>query len=184
MEDQAIIQLFFERNETAINELKQKYGSYCHTVACNILENEEDAQECINDALLRVWNSIPPNQPQSLLAYFRSVTRNICYDRYRHQQRRGGKNTVTVALDEIESVFFDCSDPESEHIQKEISSAIATFVDQLKEFDRNIFLCRYYYFFSVTDIAKRYHKSRQHIQTTLTRTLKKLKQYLEKENFV
>jgi len=185
MEDNHIIQLFFQRNESAINESKQKYGKLCQTVAYNILGNREDAEECVNDTLLRAWNSIPPDQPHSLLAYLRTITRNLAYDRYRSRKRnRRGNNTVNIALEEIDSVFTHHNTPESEQIQKEMMHAISEFVNTLKEFDRNVFLCRYYYFFSVNDIAAQHGKSRQHINVILTRTLKKLKEYLEKENYL
>ena len=185
MEDQSIIRLFWNRDEQAIEESKKKYGSYCHTVAYRILENCEDAEECVSDTWLKAWNSIPPHQPKSLSAYLGKITRNLAYDRYRYyRQKKRGQGEAAIAFDELEAVLASDGNPEEEYDRKALANMIQRFLATLSERDRNILLCRYFYVYPIKDIAQSNNKSPKYIQLILTRTLKKLKKFLEKENYL
>ena len=103
MEDSAIIDLYWARQERALEETDRKYGSYCWTIAHNILKNRQDTEECVNDTWLKAWNAMPPHRPAILSSFLGTITRNLSLDRYqagRTGKRGGGR--VTVALDELE----------------------------------------------------------------------------------
>ena len=102
MEDQKIIELYFDRNETAISETDKKYGSYCHTIAYRILQNLPDAEECVNDTWLRAWNAMPPQRPSVLRQFLAKITRNLSLDRWRgaNAEKRGG-GEAALALEEL-----------------------------------------------------------------------------------
>lgn len=184
MEDHAILVLFHERREDALALVRQKYGSYCHAIAYRILSSHEDAEECLNDALLRAWQNIPPDAPQSIAAYLASITRHLALDRYRrqHSQKRTS-GEADLALSEIETVFASDHDLDDAMAEAELVRAINTFLKSLPERERTIMICRYFHLYSVADIAKRYQMKEKAVYALLSRTLKKLKKYLEKENY-
>lgn len=183
MNDPNILKLFENRNEQAIKECQKAYGNYCHSIALRILENQEDAEECVADTLLRAWNAIPPARPASLATWLGTVTRNIAIDRYRqkHSQKRGGGD-ISIAFQEIEEVFSIQGTPDEALDRKELAQTLNRFLATLSERDRNILLARYYFLYPTKDIAKQYGKSEKYVRVILTRTLEKLKKLLEKEN--
>ena len=185
MEDVSIIALYNERNESAITECSRKYGNYCHSIAYRILKSQEDAEECVLDTWVKAWNRIPPDQPDSLAAYLGTITRNLSFDRRRNQntKKRGG-NEIDLVLDELEAVLADPTLPDRTCEQKELSELINRFLARLPERDRNILLCRYYFVYPVKDIAKNNKMTPTHVRKVLERTLTKLKQFLEKENYL
>ena len=182
MEDQSIVALYLERNERAISESESKYGRFCFTVADRILHNAADSEECVNDTWLKAWNAIPPDQPRSLSAYFGSITRNLAYNRYHHQkrQKRGG-NGIDLALEELEAYLPAQETPEDILEEKELAALINRFLATLSPRDRRILLRRYFYLDPVGEIAEAEGKSPRYVGVILNRSLKKLKNFLEKE---
>ena len=182
MEDLQIIQLFFDRSEEAIKALSEKFGRYSSTIARNILGNASDAEECVNDALLHVWNSIPPKRPDSLKAFVGKITRNLALDAYdkRTTQKRGG-GQIALALDELSEVVGDNADP-AEHMEaEELSELINNFLASLPEDKRVLFMKRYWYLESVKDIAVDQAMTESNVKTTLFRIRQQLKEELTKE---
>ena len=129
MEDKQIIELFLSRSEQAIYEAEIKYGRYCHKIAFNILGNDEDSEECVNDALMRLWSSIPPNEPQSLLSFVGRITRNLALDRLRQKNsdKRGG-GEIPLVLDEISEFVSGGDQIERLHESQEITDALNKFL--------------------------------------------------------
>lgn len=182
MEDREIIAMFFNRSETAIEKASQKYGGLCYTVSNNILNNSEDAKECVNDTMLKAWNTIPPQKPKCLSAYLAKIARNLALDRYRFYHRKK-RDCFTEILEEAEDVFISEDLAEQEACRKELVNAINKFLGKLSDKKRRIFLGRYWFCESVGDLAKKYGSSENVISVTLSRTRKELKDYLKKEGF-
>ncbi|MBR6274042.1 MAG: RNA polymerase sigma factor [Lachnospiraceae bacterium] len=184
MEDKEIVGLFWERNEQAINESQNKYGSYCYTVSYNILEDRSDAEECVNDTWLKAWNAIPPNRPSVLATFLGKITRNLSFDRYKekHREKRGGHN-VDLVLDELEEIVSGKDDPEERYLRKELMREINRFLGKLPEKKRYMFIQRYWYGMTITKIAERFLVSENNATVTLSRIRKELKEYLEKKEY-
>lgn len=184
MEDAQIIELYWQRNEQAVEETEYKYGSYCRTVAYNILANREDARECVNDTLLRAWNTIPPQKPVCFSLFLAKITRNLAFDRYRAMQtKRRRHSRAEDAMEEL----AQCISPhntEQEFMQSELSSTISRFLRSLPERECSIFLRRYFFVETPAEIAKRCSLKKSNVLVILSRTRKKLKEYLEKEAFI
>lgn len=140
MEDSAIIGLYWERNEQAIQETDVKYGPYCHTIAYNILENQEDSEECVNDTWLRAWNSMPPQRPNYLRLFLGKITRNLSLDVWKNKQagKRGG-GELALALDELTECVADTKDVEGALQAKELAETIERFLHTLPKRDRELF---------------------------------------------
>lgn len=185
MEDKKIIALYFDRNTEAIERSAERYGSYCKAIARNILQNEQDEEECVNDALLSAWNSIPPSRPENLGAYLGKLTRSKAIDRWRalRREKRGG-TAVTVALEEIAEVIPAGDGPEQAVMRKELTQAIHRFLGSLGETERDVFLCRYWYFEDINGICSRFDFSRSKVESMLHRSRYKLKRFLQKEELI
>lgn len=182
MTDEAIIELYFLRDERAITESDSAYGAYCLAVASNVLTSCEDAKECVNDTWLRAWNSIPPNRPSVLRLFFARITRNLAYNKARENgaAKRGGE--LHSALDELEGVIGENS--VDRHIEgSELTRIINEFLATLDERERGVFIRRYFFVEPTGVIADRYALSRANVLTVLSRTRKKLKRHLEKEGY-
>ena len=178
MDDTEIIELFFERSETALKHTTEKYGKLCLRIARNILGNDEDAQETLNDVLSRLWESIPPERPQSLKAYACRIARNTSINRAEKEgaKKRGGE-FVKIGEEWLE-IFPDDTDVASEIALKDV---FERFLDTLETTERNIFVRRYWFSDSVKDIAAFYGMGESRVKTSLFRTRKKMKDYLVKE---
>ena len=184
MDDGKIIELFWRRDELALCEARTKYGACCFTVSNNILSNASDAEECVNDTLLRAWDSIPPERPARLKYFLLRIVRNVSLDRYRaaRAKKRGG-GEIALVLDELN----DCAGGETAESAaelKELGGAIAAFVKTLPEREKTVLLSRYFYTEPVADIAKRMGLSESNVMTILSRARKKLREHLEKEGFI
>ena len=183
-EDSRIIELYFERNESAVAETDKKYGAYCMTVSKNILGNEEDAKECLNDTYLAAWNSIPPKIPEKLSLFLGKITRNLSLNRYRkNETKKRGGGTADIVFDEIGEIISGSENPEEKFERKEIIGAVNEFLRTLPEEKRSIFICRYWYFDSIEDIAARFGKKESGIYSSLERTRKNLWKYLSERGF-
>ena len=182
MLDEQIIELYWARSEDAISCTEQKYGSYCRTIAWNILYSEEDTVECLNDTWLRAWQAIPPTRPQILKAFLGKITRNLALNMYekQHAQRRGS-GEVTVCLDELgESVpSFERTDAVVENMV--LTETINRFLKGLSEEDRRFFVQRYYYLLPVKEVASLAGMGESRVKMRLSRIREKLKNMLEKE---
>ena len=181
MEDIEIIELYWQRDERAVKESDAKYGRLCKGIALRLLENMEDSEECVSDTWLRAWNTIPPQRPEILRAFFAKITRNLALDRCRSSaaQKRGG-GEVVAALDELK----DCVSGgtiESELERKELVAAINDFLRGLDEKERQLFLRRYWLAESVSAIAKKSGMSANAVSLRLMRLRAKLKEHLERE---
>ena len=183
MEDSTIIALYWDRDERAIQETAQKYGAYCHTVAYHILKNRQDAEECVNDTYVRAWNAMPPQRPAVLRAFLGKITRNQAINVYRasHAKRRGG-GRMTAVLHELENCVAD--GPETALEEAELSRSLDQFLRQLSPKDCCVFVRRYWYLDSVQEIAARYHMAVGSVKSSLFRTRKKLREYLEQEGIL
>ena len=146
MEDTHIVDLYWARSETAIAETSAKYGSYCYSIAYNILANAEDADESVNDTYLNAWNSMPPHRPAILSTFLGKITRRVSIDKWRGRTaEKRGNGEIMLVLDEL----FDCV-PSSQNVEHEIETAelakvINDFVMSLPPMDRRVFICRYWY---------------------------------------
>lgn len=184
MDDREIVNLLWQRNETGISELEQKYFAYCHTIAMNILRNAEDAEECVADTWLRVWSSIPPNCPESLKLYVARIVRNLAFNRYRdsHAEKRKGDQLCTP-LEELSECIPGQFSMEDILKRWELNRIIQRFIAGLHTNERNLFLRRYYYADDISAIAHRYRMTENHVSVTLYRIRKRLKKLLEKEGY-
>lgn len=176
MEDVKIVQLYWDRNESAITETSNKYGSYCTSIAQNILGNHEDALECVNDTYLNAWNSIPPHRPNMLSTFLGKITRNLSFNKYKHDHaRKRGDGQLPAALDELSECVSGKEDVSAEIEYYELVKCIDSFLDSLPLDKRKIFVCRYWYNDSITEIAKQFHMKENAVSMTLARLRKKLK---------
>lgn len=184
MTDREMIDLFFARDERALHEVEKKYGNYCRVIAMRILNVYEDAEECVNDTWLSLWKSVPPNRPENLGAYVSRITRNHALSRLRSQsaEKRGGN--VTVMLGELDDCLSDFRSAEDEYTMKELKEAVRKFCKSLSERDRSIFLSRYFYAHSETEISDAFDISESYVHTLLVRIRKKLKKFLSKEGLL
>lgn len=179
MEDSTIVQMYWDRDENAISATSEKYGPYCISIARNILESHEDAEECVSDAYLNTWNSIPSNRPELLSAYLGKIVRNLSFNRYKkNRAKKRGKGEVAVVLDELEEVIADSKTPEAEWNRNFLVECINGFLAELPENKRNLFVCRYWYSDSVKDIAKNFGMTETNVSVTLKRLREKLHSYL------
>ena len=178
MNDKQIVEMLFSRSEAALSTVQNKYGKYCHQVAYNILGNNSDAEECVNDTYLKVWQSIPPNRPDNLLAYIARIARNLSLDRLRKNSAQK-HSSATVILEEVSDIVSDGDRDFSDDLLARI--AINSFLENLPARDRKIFVQRYWYSYSSKDIAEGIGKDEYYVNVKLARLRAKLKIHLEKE---
>ena len=184
MEDSEIVQLFLLRDMNALGQIQTKYGAYCMHIAYNVLGVQEDAEECVNDALLKIWHAIPPNRPDDLKAFLARTVRNTALDRLRiiNAQKRGGGQVVSV-LSELSECASDSRTPESIYSEQELKREIDRFLSSLSARERGIFIRRYYFAENTAQIAAKYGIKEKNVNQTLYHTRKKLKKHLKKEGF-
>ncbi len=182
MEDEKIVALYFERNEDAIQESEVKYGKYCHTISYNVLRNVEDTEECVNDTWIHAWNAIPPTRPVSLKAFLGKIARNLSLNRLQenHAQKRGNGENYT-ALEELDEILSAPRTVEEEVEGKLLKETIDLFLEGLSEKYRIVFMQRYWYFYSIEEIARLNGYTVNNVKSLLFRTRKRLKDHLEKE---
>ncbi len=184
MEDRQIITLYNQRDERAIAETSKKYEKYCYRISYDILYDDFDANECVNDTWFKTWNAIPPAQPNCLRLFLAKITRNLSLDRYKakHRDKRGGGETA-LAYEEIGGTLADTRDLESEFEQNELLNVIEAFLQSLPKRECNIFIRRYFYMASTSEIAKRHGVSETNVHKILSRTRAKLRTELEKRGY-
>ena len=184
MDDAKIIQLFWDRSQDALTEVQSKYGQYCFSIANNVLSDSSDSEECVNDCLLKAWNSIPPGNPACLKTYLGKLTREIAVDRLR-------KKTAAKRVPESETIPFDERDeiigdrgPDASVGVRELSRLISAFLRSQKEEDRNLFIRRYWYGDPIAKICERYGYGKSRVLVKLKRTRDRLARFLTKEGYL
>lgn len=181
MDDWKIIELFYDRSEQAIIELSNKYGAICSKIAFNILNNRQDTEECVNDAYLGTWNTIPPQNPNPLLSYVCRIVRNLAIKKYRANTAIKRNSIYDIALDELENCFPSINSVEDHFNATDTAHIIDKFLETLDKKNRIIFVRRYWYSDSISDIAKLFHTNNHNISVRLSRTREKLKKFLIQE---
>ncbi len=184
MDDRSIIKLFFDRDENALLQIEEKYSKYCTKLAKNITGSDEDADEVWNDTMLSAWNSIPPEDPQSLKIYLVAIARNHSLSRYRKQTAGKRGCEISVCLEEAEEFLADTKNISEDYEMRELRELLDRFLKSLPERECNIFIRRYYHCDTIPDIAKRCGIKEAHCLVILSRTRKKLKAELEKGGYV
>lgn len=184
MTDREIIDLLFERKQSALSALESKYGKYCKSVAMNILSDPLDAEECLNDALYAVWNKIPPNKPKDLGAYLSMIIRNVAVSRLRRISAEKRSEDLPVIIEELDECLSDAKSAEDECVSNELKDALNRFYKTLSVRERDVFMSRYFYAYSLDDISEAFHISVDYARIMLSRTRKKLKKFLQKEKLI
>lgn len=179
MDDERIIELFFQRSEHAIDELSKKYGAVSMHTACNIVGNREDAEECVNDAYLGVWNAVPPKRPNPLLAFLLRVVRNISINRYTYNNRQKRSDPYAECVDELSYCLTSGETVEAHMDAKELTRQIEAFLDSLSQTNRMLFVRRYWYVDSYASLSAATGLRENTIRTRLTRMRTDLKKYLQ-----
>lgn len=180
MDDNQIIELYFARNEQAIKETDAKYGKLCFSVANRILENNEDSEECVNDTYLNAWNKIPPTRPNHFSAFLCKITRLISLKKLEFSSALKRTSAVIVSFEELEGVLQDPKiSPATD--AEDLGNLISAFLRREKEDARNIFLRKYFFCDSVSEIAERYRLNENTVKSMLFRTRNRLREYLRKE---
>ncbi|MBR2943933.1 MAG: sigma-70 family RNA polymerase sigma factor [Clostridia bacterium] len=179
MDDSKIIELYFSRDEKAIEHTSDKYGRLCYYVAYNILKSQEDSEECVNDTYIRLWETIPPTVPQSLGAYSAKITRNLSLDKCKEKgAQKRGENDAPPSYEELEACLpSKDGEPVDELILKE---CINTFLASLDKEKRVIFIQRYFYMCEIKEIAKKNFLTEANVKVTLSRLREKFKKHLER----
>lgn len=185
MEDSQIIELYWQRNTDAISETSEKYGTYCFSIAENILYSAEDSRECVNDTWLCAWNAIPPQRPAILRLFLAKITRNLSFDRFRSKkaEKRGG-GELPLVLDELEECLDSGTNVEAAYESRELEEFVRQFVRALPKRERDLFVRRYFFTEPVAAAAKRYGLTENNAAVILSRTRKKLKDELRKGGYL
>ena len=182
MEDSVIIDLYWAREERALSETDTKYGGYCRSIAHNILRNREDTEECVSDTWLHAWNAMPPQRPSILSSFLGRITRNLSFDRCRRQNaEKRGSGALPLALDELSECVPAGGSVEQTMDERELGQAIDRFLRTIPEKQCSLFLRRYWYAESISQIAERYSLKENTVKSILFRTREQLRKFLQKE---
>ena len=183
MDDKRIVELFHERSEQAIKELSEKYGFVCKRLAFNILKNEADADECLNDSYLKIWNSVPPEDPDPLLTYTCKIVRNTAIHMYDVNTAQKRNSFYDSPIDELENFLFDSEGVEETLAAKELKKAIEEYLSHTDRESRFIFIRRFWFCDEIGDIAEAVGKSPRYVSLKLFRIKEDLKKYLIKKGY-
>lgn len=180
MDDEKIIELLFARDERALRLIEEKYGALCRYIASNILETREDADECVSDVMLALWNAIPPDHPYDLRAYIGKAVRNraLVISRDTNAWKRGGR--ITVVGEEYLSILDDGTDLASDYEARRAGKIVSDFLRGIGEEQRDIFVMRYWFGMTYKAIAEQTNYSEGKVKMSLMRTRKKLAEELRK----
>lgn len=181
MDDSKIVKLLFERSEQAITELSVKYGAACARIAENILGTACDAEECVNDAYLAVWNTVPPQNPDPLSSYLFRITRNTALKRYRANTAKKRNSHFDIALDELAECVPAAGTVEEEFAANELSRLINEFLAGLDKQSRALFVRRFWYGDGIALLARDFGISEHNVSVRISRIKAKLKRFLTKE---
>lgn len=181
MDDKALIDLYWARDEEAIKETSTKYGKLCSYIANNILKNTEDCEECLNDTYFAVWNAIPAQRPDRFSVFISRITRNLALKKWEYLSAAKRNPSAIIPLDELGDCVSGTSNVESEIETKRIESTIDAFLWEQGTEKRNIFVRRYWYFDSIGAICKSTGFSQSKVKSILYEMRLKLRTYLESE---
>ncbi len=181
MNDSGIIDLYLNRDESAISLTAEKYGNYCKKIARNILCDEQDAEECVNSTYLKVWKKIPPEKPNVFYAFLARITRNTAIDIYRKNKRRSAD--LSLIFEELSGCVSDNETPERTVENREILKAVNDFLNSQPKRNRQLFVSRYCCCETVKELALRFGMTESGVSVSLCRIRKKLKERLKKEGF-
>lgn len=182
MDDKQIVDLYWERSETAISETAKKYGRYCHYIAFNILYNDEDSEECVNDTYLNAWNSMPPHRPSVLKTFLGRLTRNLSLNKYKLlTARKRGRGQIPLVIEELHECLPTAGNTERVVDDIVLADVFNCFLASLPVERRRIFMRRYWYLSPVKEIADDYSISESKVKMSLLRSRGELKHLLEKE---
>ena len=182
MEDQKILELYWDRDEQAIVETQIKYGKWCTGIAYRILESQEDTEECVADTFMSAWDHIPPQRPTAFRAWIGKVTRNLALSRYRKQHAgKRGSGEVALALEELGDCVSGDESPEGSLDRELLYNTINTFLGELDQLHRVVFMRRYWYLDPIAQIAGRYDMSVNQVNSLLYRLRQQLRSRLEEE---
>ncbi|MBE6656837.1 MAG: sigma-70 family RNA polymerase sigma factor [Ruminococcaceae bacterium] len=185
MQDEQIVALYWERDESAITATQEKYAAYLTKIAHNILDDPGDSEESVNDTYLAAWNSIPPQRPSVLSTYLGKLTRRISIDRWRRRtSQKRGKGEFALSMTEMEDLMTDREDPQSVLDAKVLGELLNRFLRTLKPEERNAFIGRYYYMDTLRDVASYCGMSEGKAKSMLFRTRQHLRTYLEEEGYI
>lgn len=186
MNDEQIIDLLEQRNERALAEIRNKYGKSCQTIAYRLLGSMPDADEIVNDTLLHTWNAIPPARPENLFSFIAAITRRGAINRYQleHALKRGGQAEQDAVLEELDTCIPSDENVAKHVEQRQLREAVERFLCTLKPDVRAIMIQRYVNLHSVREIAEAYQISESKVKITLMRNRKKLRSFLEKEDWL
>ena len=180
MEDSKILELLFARNEDGIRHMDERYGRRLFVLADNILRNDQDAEESVSDTYMRAWNTIPPRKPMHLFAYLARICRNLSLNKLEWKAAAKRRGEVVSITQEMEACIPDQRrDRETE--ARELGKLLDAFLRTLSEENQLVFLRRYWYADSITEIAARYGISESAVTMRLSRSREKLRDYLAKE---
>lgn len=184
MDDERIVDLYLQRNENAIEETKEKYGSRLRALSYGIVQDLQTAEECENDTYLQAWNAIPPHEPRThLYAFLARITRHISLTCCRNRSRLKRSALISELSTELEQCIPAPDDAACRLDKLALQEALNAFLSKLDAQKRVIFVCRYWYLDSIADISKRFALSESKVKTTLYRCRKQLLAYLEKEGY-
>lgn len=184
MNDLQIIELYFRRDEKALQETAIKYGGFCYNMAFNILSIHEDAEECVNDTYLRTWESIPPEEPNCFKSWLARVVRNTSLDLWRKNHRKKRYAGIEVLFDELEECIHSYANVEEEIEGKSLTMLLNKWLADLAQADRILFMRRYWYGEPLKNLAKSYKTTPADIANRMYRLRQKLKTELEKEGVI
>lgn len=179
MKDEEIIDLYWNRNENAINETDKKYGKYVNTITLNILQNNEESKECVNDTYLNTWNNIPPQRPNIFKSYIGRIARNLAINQYERKKAKKRDYTLEIALEELNECISSKDNVEKELNYNELVRTLNNFLSDLSQDKRKIFIERYWYLYSIKAISLNNGTSESNTKTILSRLRNQLKNYLE-----
>lgn len=185
MQDEKIVDLYWQRDEVAIKVTDEKYGKYLTKIAFNILSDREDSKECVNDTYFKAWDSMPPNKPDVLSLYLGKITRCLSIDKLRKRtsaKRNAGQ--YNLSLSELDECLSGGNVTEESMDKKLLAEAIGKYLQSISADARNSFIHRYYYMDSIKDIASYFLMSESRVKSMLFRTRQGLKEYLEKEGYM
>jgi RNA polymerase sigma-70 factor (ECF subfamily) len=182
--DEEIVELYWKRNEKAIDETDRKYGKYLYTIAYNIVHNRMDSEECVNDTYLGTWNRIPPERPNAFQAFVSRIMRNVAIDRFRRNSaNKRIPSEMQISLEELDECRLPTPTQEEIYLLDELAKLLNDFLEELDEQDEFIFVCRYYYSDRITTIAKMLEISEKKVSLRLNTIRNDLKERLEKEGY-
>lgn len=184
MDDKRIVEMIYENNEEGLHAAEKKYRGLCHSIAANILTEDSDCEECVNDALLALWNNIPPEKPDNLCAYIARLVKNLALKRTRSNNMWKRRANYKAAGDELLELIPEGMSLAEEYEVKKIGEVVNKFLAKLPERDRNVFIMRYWYRDTVPEVSQRMKVSESLVKSLCDRLRKRLREELAKEGII